>query len=489
MAVSSTLAWMEHGWAIQRKRPPFDNLQQRFWRVLPGRLEPHELQSWVQKITPAGMQAAVAYPSEHTKDANYYAVEWTGSLSKPAWTIDAAVVAEQSWKHLQQCEAAFFWLAKPQFDTSAIMRNNAIKTLDELMRNASRALSILNEDDWGAQRDIWAALLKRISWRSSELPTQIKFSTDMLKAFDERNWILLDQLAEVVNNNGSAWQLQERNRVVASLQSLVNSGSALRGRIMDEQESTVAQDPVILRELEPVISPSLDQKLIYKMKHALSTVISAVGERDRRFWVQPCTAAAILRALEVVGECAKTLSTEEKAKYPTVPWHPGPAGVKSNCILVDLRNLLHHLRGQVAEMIKFTKGICFEELLSRSFPALLQALNGQSSSVEDDVACGFRQWVRLVENFEQLKCFKDVQSLLDEESERDILLRTLVKGPEVVPTWEKFWDIIRPLIQLRKDISLCEARFGDAYAKWTGRRVPFDLYKSCLLYTSPSPRD
>ncbi|MBI1745358.1 MAG: DUF86 domain-containing protein [Acidobacteria bacterium] len=85
------------------------------------------------------------------------------------------------------------------------------------------------------------------------------------------------------------------------------------------------------------MSKRTDQEFLIDIGEALQRIKAYVaGMTYESFVTDPKTQDAVVRNLEILGEAAKNLSDELRAKYPSVPWR-SMAGARDR--------LIHHYFG------------------------------------------------------------------------------------------------------------------------------------------------
>ena len=85
------------------------------------------------------------------------------------------------------------------------------------------------------------------------------------------------------------------------------------------------------------MSKRTDQEFLSDIRQALQRITAYVaGMKYESFVADPKTQDAVVRNLEILGEAAKNLSDELRAKYPSIPWR-NMAGARDR--------LIHHYFG------------------------------------------------------------------------------------------------------------------------------------------------
>ena len=91
------------------------------------------------------------------------------------------------------------------------------------------------------------------------------------------------------------------------------------------------------------MSKRTDQEFLSDIREALQRITAYVaGMTYESFVADPKTQDAVVRNLEILGEAAKNLSDELRAKYPTVPWR-SMAGARDR--------LIHHYFGTNLDIV------------------------------------------------------------------------------------------------------------------------------------------
>ena len=91
------------------------------------------------------------------------------------------------------------------------------------------------------------------------------------------------------------------------------------------------------------MSKRTDQEFLSDIRQALQRITAYVaGMTYESFVADPKTQDAVVRNLEILGEAAKNLSDELRAKYPSIPWR-NMAGARDR--------LIHHYFGTNLDIV------------------------------------------------------------------------------------------------------------------------------------------
>ncbi|XP_065660753.1 uncharacterized protein LOC136084552 [Hydra vulgaris] len=171
--------------------------------------------------------------------------------------------------------------------------------------------------------------LYRVSWRSSEIPTKVRFGDSVklqgtakyVSNIGERNWVLLDYLAEALG------KYQESSPLNKSFQDFYADLVILLKIIKGEDYS----EAYSLLHLSNFVEEYYDNYLLQKIEQTLSEFR---GVDANEFIKDSRNCYAILRASEVTSESFKNLSETEIQKIQD--------GEKFQQSLRQFRNALHH---------------------------------------------------------------------------------------------------------------------------------------------------
>ena len=195
--------------------------------------------------------------------------------------------------------------------------------------------------------------LLRISWRVSEIPSYDKFH--MVAYFPERNWLLLDHLSDALNSPYLASPQRLKAAVLSLSEDLTKIKEAIPviDKIITTQKLEEGKKRVKLTHLDNLVSFFMDTVLLGKMHNAINTVVFQVNREGLESFVQDEeNKRSLFRALEIIGECAKYISSELKELYRIIPWLSLDSQVKGNP-LTTIRNKFHHDRDKIELVLKY----------------------------------------------------------------------------------------------------------------------------------------
>jgi uncharacterized protein with HEPN domain len=201
--------------------------------------------------------------------------------------------------------------------------------------------------------------LYRVSWRASEIPTQLKFVTEksakeikvlehkICMVLSERDWILLDYLAESLTS-------MQTNLQSNQFASLYEDLAILKGLFDSKNYLDKPQTSVQLASICGFVEISYDKYLIEKIQLAVNAFKDMSGDLS-----DSKTCYAIFRALEIIGESFKNLSDGTILKISD--------GKKIQKIFNDVRDQLHHSGSRTELIVEYNPTI-LEDFIKEVFP-------------------------------------------------------------------------------------------------------------------------
>jgi uncharacterized protein with HEPN domain/predicted nucleotidyltransferase len=252
--------------------------------------------------------------------------------------------------------------------TTAKKLNEITQQIDDLLlyKEKNTPQETLNKETISSIKE---ALL-RISWRTSEIPSQDKYH--MKDYFPERNWILLEYLADVLNSLSDEKLAAVIPLIWEDLPTIKNAmfivNKILSKEILENEEKQKIKFP----HLENFLNFFIDSTLLEKIKNATEDLIDK-EDHIENFIQDEENRRSVFRAFEIMGECAKYLSSDLKRLNQELPWHPREGEQRGN-ILKAIRNMLHHNREKFELIMEYNPNL-LQELLKTVIPAIYKGVN------------------------------------------------------------------------------------------------------------------
>lgn len=221
-----------------------------------------------------------------------------------------------------------------------------IQSVEENL-SSSEPSSKLSEQDI---RNITESLY-RISWRSSEVPTQIRFGKH--SPLTEKTWIRLDYLSNVlVKLEGNDEFKKEFFQNILSNPSqqegkdLVNSDDnnrkALLKTALNRKKLEDNERDLHLPTIEKFVAFFYDQYLLERIQN-VNNIFKNIGDN---FFVDEQKVYGFFRGIEILGECFKNLSNNVLSLFPE----------KTQDSYRELRNMIQHNRPKLQTILEYDEG-------------------------------------------------------------------------------------------------------------------------------------
>ncbi|MBW8310074.1 MAG: hypothetical protein K0M45_10665 [Candidatus Paracaedibacteraceae bacterium] len=261
-----------------------------------------------------------------------------------------------------------FYNPKMSGSTTAKKLNEIIQQIDDLLlcKEKITPQETLNKETISSIKE---ALL-RVSWRTSEIPSQDKYH--MKDYFPERNWILLEYLADVLNSLSEDQLAAVIPLILEDLPTIKNAMFIVNKILSKENLENEEKQKIKFPNLENFLNFFIDSTLLEKIKNASEDLIDKEDQIEN-FIQDEENRRSVFRAFEIIGECAKYLSSDLKRLNQELPWHPREGEQRGN-ILKSIRNMLHHNREKFELIMEYNPNL-LQELLETVIPAIYKGVN------------------------------------------------------------------------------------------------------------------
>lgn len=327
------------------------------------------------------------------------------------------------------------------FITQSEFINRKIRNFEDAIKVALNCFDQLGQLKVSENEFIEA--LYRVSWRSSEIPTKIRFgdsknlygTAENANKVGERNWVLLDYLAEALG------KYQESDAKNKDFQYFSTDLLILLKAIKGEGSN----EAYYLPHLYDLVEGFYDQYLLQKIEQTLSGFV--IIDDNNKFIEDSRNCYAILRASEIISECFKNLSDIGIQKIQD--------GETLKQALKQFRNALHHESLRTELLVEYNPELLKEFI--KTFTIIRQlVLGGSTESSEINNILSFLKEMTSILKQGQLinnqQIGQVLSNIVDDDSKKEVSKYLYRLNTDDDKLDEQKFDALKAALVLDKNI-------------------------------------
>jgi len=278
--------------------------------------------------------------------------------------------------------------------------------------------------------------LFKISWRVSEMPLPYKYGKEQIKisdsVFTQQDWRTLENLSNSLVKLEEEFLDDFITEIDSDLNTLEEIALSIKNKINTNDYTHSNNDTSIkLQNIYKFVMKDLDKTLLLKMKEVLALELCDGEEDIETILDDKNNVWAILRVLEVLGECSSNISFETRKLDLVIPWHPVNIPEKGDLYLMTkVRSTIEHRRMKIEHLLNLQEHKYFlKDIIQNAMPIIkkrVYILLQLSESLEEDNTVELQKEQVLI-SYKNLNNLLTTAIEISEQNQQEILDSMTIK--------------------------------------------------------------